>query len=275
MKRAIVLTLAALCVLASPALADMSSNRVYYNTASALYTIPDITQTTATGFVGDHMVGSFNIGSQQMTDIAFDTDGTLYGVSFNNLYTINTTTGVATNKGPGVYPANALANYDTGKFYAAIDGTSLSGFNGYFYSVDVSTNTWSQIGRYTDASGTQYLSGGDIWVTDEAVYAIINNGNNTQSWLATVNPANALVSNLIPLGPADMYGLTGDAAGELLVYRATGDIYKIQGGALVDTGHNTIAGAYGATAVPVPLPASILLGAFAVGLAGRKLRKSV
>jgi hypothetical protein len=281
MKRTIILSTIALAIMATPALADMAGNTVYYNSGTALYKIPDVTNTAGGAFVGDAKVGNFGAGltgsNNVMTDIAFDTDGSLYGISFGSMYSINKATGAATNVGSAVYPANALANYAAGKFYAAVDGTNLSGNNGHFYDVDWGTKTWTDKGRYTDASGTQYLSGGDIWVTaDNTVYATINNSNNSKGWLATVNPANAVVTMVAPLPPAnsqgDLYGVTQDAAGNILVYENNPkNVYRLSGNTLVDTGINTLANTNGATAVPAP--GALLLGLLGLSAAGIRLRR--
>jgi hypothetical protein len=264
--------------LIAPALADIAGNRVYYHTGSELWTIPDVAQTSGTNFVGDVKIGNFGISD--MTDIAFDSDGkTLYGVSFGSVYKINTTDGAATYIGPAQYPANALANFGPGMFYAALDGTSPAGNSGDFFVINMATHTWTNKGQYTDAAGNLYLSAGDIWDTggDETVYATINNSNNTQGWLATVDPSNARVFLVAPLpgvaAPGDLYGLTQNDEGDLLVYRSSKDVWKLVGNALVDTTIDTRAATWGATAVPVPVPGAVLLGMLGLSVAGVKLRK--
>jgi hypothetical protein len=276
MKRKLIFITIVCAFLTAPALADIAGNTVYYHDGSALWTIPDIAQTSGGGFVGDVKIGYFGISD--MTDIAFDSDGTtLYGVSFGSVYTINTATGAATRIGDAQYPANALANFGPGMFYSAIDGAGQGGINGHFFVIDMDTNTWTDKGQYTDAFGNKYLSAGDIWDTggDETVYATINDLANNQGWLATVDPDTAQVFLVAPLpgvaAPGDMYGLTQNDEGDLLVYRSSQDVWKLVGNVLVDTTIDTRAATWGATAVPVPVPAAVLLGILGFCVAGLKL----
>jgi photosystem II stability/assembly factor-like uncharacterized protein len=90
MKRTIILSTIALAIMATPALADMAGDTFYYHNGSTLYN-------TTVGSWAANPIGGFGIGD--MTDIAFDTDGKLYGVSFHNrgsFYSINKNTGAAT-----------------------------------------------------------------------------------------------------------------------------------------------------------------------------------
>lgn len=70
-------------------------------------------------------VGSFNVGTITMTDLAFDSSGHLYGISSSggaNLYTINIATGQATivgNSGVSFTEGGGLAISSGGVFYGA------------------------------------------------------------------------------------------------------------------------------------------------------------
>ncbi len=71
------------------------------------------------------VVGSFNVGTITMTDLAFDNLGNLYGISSSggaNLYSINTTTAQATiigTSGLSFTEGGGLAISSSGIFYAA------------------------------------------------------------------------------------------------------------------------------------------------------------
>lgn len=77
----------------------------------------------ASGLVS--VVGSFNIGTATMTDLAFDSSGNLYGISSSggaNLYSINSGTGQATligSSGVSFTEGGGLAIGSDGTFYAA------------------------------------------------------------------------------------------------------------------------------------------------------------
>jgi len=253
-------------VMLAPAMADMAGNVVYYHSGSALYSIPDVTNTSGSGFVGDYFIGNFGV---QMTDIAFNTDGTLYGVSTSNLYTIDPTTAATTwAQSNPVSGMNALGNFGSGQFYAAQYN------NGYFYTLDLNVSpSWTYNGQYADSTGA-YQSSGDIWVTGGGtVYATIRRGSN--GYLATVNPTNAMVTIVAPISgsvPADLYGLIENGAGDLLVLRENKDVLRLEGNTLVDTGINTLGTVYGSTAI-VPVPGAVLLGILGLGAVGVKVRK--
>ncbi|MES2463472.1 MAG: hypothetical protein V4671_23105, partial [Armatimonadota bacterium] len=93
-----------------------------------------------------------NIGSlgDQLTDIAVAADGSLYGVSFTDLYSINATTGVATRIGStGQRGINALV-FQNNTLYAA------SNLNTGLYTLNVGTGAASFIGN------TGFESSGDL-----------------------------------------------------------------------------------------------------------------
>ena len=252
--------------MAAPALADMAYNFTYYHDSGTLYGIPDITNTSGGGFVGEYTIGSFG---RTMADIAYDWDNNqLYGV-YGGLYTISRATGKATLVASGP-TTNALGwNQATGGFYAASNGS------GNFYDV-TAAGVYTFIGKYSDGVST-YSSQGDIWVAaDGTVYATMAGGIATQKiWLATVNPATAGVTLIAPIpdnsSVNDLYGLTENADGELLVYQSNGNVYKLNGSNLDDIGADTAHQVWGATTVPVP--GAVLLGLLGLSAAGIKLRK--
>ena len=85
-----------------------------------------------------------------MTDIAFDSLGNLYGISFLDLYSIDKNTASASLIGNfGGTSLNSLTFDAAGNLYAANDS---------LYSINVATGTASLIGNGGDA----YLSSGDL-----------------------------------------------------------------------------------------------------------------
>jgi hypothetical protein len=82
-----------------------------------------LTINAASGLVT--VIGSFNVGTATMTDLAFDTTGHLYGISSSggaNLYSVNIATGQATeigSSGLSFTEGGGLAISSGGIFYAA------------------------------------------------------------------------------------------------------------------------------------------------------------
>src|SRR5215471_1763212 len=82
-----------------------------------------LTINPANGLV--NVIGSFNVGTATMTDLAFDSSGNLYGIGSSggaNLYSINVGTGQATLVGPSgksFTEGGGLAISSDGTFYGA------------------------------------------------------------------------------------------------------------------------------------------------------------
>lgn len=248
-----------------PAVADIANNLTYYHDSSNLYAIPDVTSKVGGNFVGEYTIGPFG---RTMADIAYDwSNNTLYGV-YGGLYTISRSTGNATKilNGP---TTNALGNYGPGLFYAASNGS------GKFYNIDVAAASYTLIGAYSDGVST-YSSQGDIWVAaDGTVYATMAGGTATQKiWVATVNPATAAVTLIAPMPEqslSNLYGLTENELGQLLVYQENKNVYYLSGTKLLDYDANTAHAVWGATTVPIP--GAVLLGILGLSAAGIKLRR--
>jgi len=146
----------------------------------------------ATG--GKTVVGGFGIGSQTMTDIAFDPSGNLWGISFNSIYTINKTTGAATFVGNhGISGGNALVFSAAGTLYAAGATTSL-------YTVNTVTGAGSAVGGSmgSTSGGDLAFNGGDLFLA-----------SSTQ--LVKVNPVTGAGVAVGAFGVSNVFGLaTGD-----------------------------------------------------------------
>jgi len=107
------------------------------------------------------LVGPFGIdpADPPIADLAFGTDGTLYGTGFTDLYEINTETGTATSVGsfvPGFF------SFPDGIEALAVDPTTgiLYGMewrDAGLYTIDTSSGAATLIGTFTDI-GTDPLS---------------------------------------------------------------------------------------------------------------------
>jgi hypothetical protein len=159
-----------------------------------------------------------------LTDIAFDPNGNLYGISFDNLYRINTTTGVATLIG-GSFPAslNALTFSSTGTLYAAATG------NG-FYTINTTTGAATLVGNIGSSSA------GDLAFHNGVLYLSSGTGN-----LVSINVGTGAGTIIGSLGPAA--GAFGLANGDNnVLYAVNGsNIYSVN----TATGAGTLVVAYG------------------------------
>jgi hypothetical protein len=188
-----------------------------------------------------------------LTDIAFDPDGNLWGISSSNLYSVNTTTGAATVVGPtGIGGGNALVFGTDGTLYAA--GTTSTSL----YTVDTSTGVGTALGDIRAYSaGDLAFNGGDLYLSS------LENNNLVR---ITLTPS-VSGTTVGPIGFNEVWGLaTGDdgvlygAAGlEILtVNPATG-----QGTSLLNYGGHGLGPAFGTAfineAVPAPGGIAVLL----------------
>jgi hypothetical protein len=145
------------------------------------------TVNTANGSVS--LIGNAGV---VLTDIAFSPDGVLYGIDFNDLYTINQTTGAATLVGPLGIPdaVNALVFGSDGTLYTA------GVLEGGFYTVDSNSGAASLVGY------TGFDSAGDLAFVNGTLYL-----TTTSSELLSINLTNGAGTSVGNMGVANMYGL--------------------------------------------------------------------
>ena len=168
-----------------------------------------------------------------ITDLALSPGGTLYGISFTTLYTIDPSSGAAVEVGSlGLTNANALAFDGDGKLFGATDVGGL-------FEVNVSTGLATAIGPF----GGGLRSDGDIvFAPDGTLYgAALDQGTGV---LVTINPANGQATRVsgaaigsgsvwgLAYFRSDLYGLTGGAGiapGELVrINVSTGTATRIR-----------------------------------------------
>ncbi|MDX1693459.1 MAG: hypothetical protein R3208_06825 [Ketobacteraceae bacterium] len=144
------------------------------------------------------VVGNMGV---QMTDIAFDPQGNLYGITFTQLYAINKDTAEATligahNNDSG--SKNSLVFDNDGTLYAAWDA---------LYTIDVSSGMSNLIGN----GGTVYRSSGDLAFHKGELYLASRSSAGTGDdlvVLSTLDGGSALVG---PLGDQPVfYGLSSN-----------------------------------------------------------------
>ncbi|MEA1868281.1 MAG: hypothetical protein U9N19_09330 [Thermodesulfobacteriota bacterium] len=204
-----------------------------------------------------------------MTDIAFDPNGNLFGLSFTHLYNIDSNTATVSQIGAhGIRSGNSLVFGTDGTLYAGGDLTT--------HLFEINTNT----GVSTDIGNMGFYSAGDLAFNHGDLF--LSSKNNQ---LVNIDLANGSSGTAVcPSGFSNVYGMaTGD---DEILYGVSGtSIFSID----MSTGAGTLGPnyknhglgtAYGSSFVKeavVPIPgAAWLLGSGLICLVGlrKNLRKS-
>ncbi len=139
-----------------------------------------------------------------VTGIAFDPSGDLYGISSTDLYQINVSTGVAKDIGPTLIPdGDALVFDGDGDLFAAGGGTNV------LYFLDSATGTgfaYAEIGF--DSAGNLAFNGGELYLS-ATTNQLIEIDPNT---LVSTVEGNFSFPNVVGLASGDngvLYGVSG------------------------------------------------------------------
>jgi hypothetical protein len=199
-----------------------------------------------------------------LTDIAFDSAGNLFGISFTDLYAINSTTAAASLIGAhGIAGANALVFGTNGTLYAAGFGTTS------LFTVNPAT------GASTNIGDMGFASAGDLAFNDGKFYLAALTSQLVSVNLADLASSVAVgffgVNNVFGLATGDdgqLYGVAGNQI--FVVNTATGQATNP-----VDYGLPLLAAngqSFFGEAVPsVPEPGTFML--VAAGVSAMALRR--
>jgi hypothetical protein len=256
---------AAVCLLLSPT--GVRANVVLWidDGSNNIGTV-DITTGTVT------VVG--NAGPDLLTDIGFAADGTLYGTSFTNFYSINQTNGAATfignYGGLGNDGMNALIGAPGGVLYAASNATTdlYSVVPSPFGLTTLSGSTGAEsAGDLAASGGSLYLSGLDPSNgNDELVKLSVGGGAVTSTIIGDFTQGGATFTGVFGLSDdgTTMYAVNGTT-----VYSV--DLATAQLSTVLDYSGHGLGGANGAAFVnesstTVPEPGSgLTLGTALLG----------
>lgn len=151
-----------------------------------------------------------------LTDIAFDPQGNLYGISFGDLYSINKQTAQVTmigshNNGTGA--KNSLVFSSDGRLFAAWDA---------LYTLDVATGTSTLIGN----GGDTYRSSGDLAFHKGKLYMSSRDIDSTGDELLEMNIANGSGTSVGTLGAESLYYSLSSNRSKLYTVKGT-QIYSV------------------------------------------------
>ena len=206
-----------------------------------------------------------------MTDIAFDQSGNLYGITFNSLYSINTSTGAATFIGSHSLGGskNSLVFDASGTLYAA---------NSSLFTLDILTGASSLVGN----GGYSYSSSGDLAFINNELY-LSSSGSSTDD-LVKLDTSNGLGTLVGDIGFGAVYGLATDNNVDLYGLSGTSvlNINTLTGAGsfLVDYSGQGLGAAWGSafyeeSGASVPEPSvSALLAIGLLGVFGMSRRKT-
>ncbi|GDX83348.1 hypothetical protein LBMAG42_51590 [Deltaproteobacteria bacterium] len=211
---------------------EVATESVYINSGSTLYGYDPTTNTATT-------IGVFKDGGvtvSDMTDIAIDLSGHMYGIAYTEVYQINPTTAVVTDLGAIRDNCNALTFVSDGTLVAACDSGVIT--------IDTTTLKSNKLG------GTAYTSSGDIiGLPDGMLYWSVQGGASDD--LVQVNPTNGQSTLLGSIGTSGVYAL-GYANGALYGFTSANKVIVIDSTTGRTTSTDKLSGTWwGATTNPV------------------------
>jgi hypothetical protein len=215
-----------------------------------------------------------NMGSV-MTDIAFDSSGNLFGITFGSLYSINTATAASTFIGN-----HALGGSKNSLVFGSDD--TLYAANTSLYSLNIGTGASTLIGN----GGTSYSSSGDLAFIGDDLF-LSSTGGVGGDKLVELNENNGTGTNVGNIGLFSVFGLATD--NNIDLYGVAGvSVYNIDtgnGAATLLTSFNGqgLVGAFGSAFFeesgamsPVPVPAAVwLFGTALIGFIGFSRRRKI
>lgn len=174
---------------------DIDFSKVYAHSGTVLYRLDTTTLQPV-------MIGSFGLASVSITDIAVDKNDQMLGVSLDNIYSVNTTTGAATlitaYEGTENFtslsfvPMNLADPNSTERLVAATDAGSI-------LEINTTTGATTLLGSYGMQGQNLIRSSGDIVaIYGLGIFATVTIGDTVTDpdYLAQINPTTWAASPL-------------------------------------------------------------------------------
>ncbi|MGB0592112.1 MAG: thrombospondin type 3 repeat-containing protein [Myxococcota bacterium] len=197
---------------------------IYPHTSSKLYALN--ANTISLTEVGSFMWPNDG-GNHQMTDLALDSYGTIFGVSFSHLYTCHPDTVVCTSLGslPGSY--NGLTMLPPGTLDPDLDVLVAISTGGQWYRLEVNGGVVSAtlLGSY----GSGYTSSGDAYaIAGVGTFAAVNApGSSADVLVALIPETGAVDYEISAIGNySNVWGLAG-WLGRAYAFDSSGDVLRI------------------------------------------------
>ena len=216
---------------------DAATEPVYAHTGSTLYSVDPEPPYVRT------VIGNFSAGGPvtDITDIAIDTGGIMYAVSFDTLYRVDASNARLTRVStPGPNDLNALT------FLA--DGTLLAGGGAALFEADPTTGAFSRI----SSIGSWSFAGDMVGLPDGLLYCAMSAGaTHGETTLVVYDLATHAVLRTGATGTGSLYGMAY-AEDTLFGFTADGSIYELD--ATTGAGRRILTGSevwWGATTNPV------------------------
>lgn len=208
----------------------VATSSVYLNTGNSLFAYDPATNVAT-------RIGTFlerGVSVTNMTDIAIDLDGYMFGVAWSELYSINPNDASVTWIATMGASLNALTFLSDGRLVGAGDDVVY---------VDVANGRVSTLG----AAGSFVSSGDILGLPDGYLYWSVQGGDD----LVRIDPADGRASRVGSIGTSGIYGL---GYGDGVLYGFSGNSESLEIDATTGRGRNVrrLGGAwYGATTNPV------------------------
>jgi hypothetical protein len=203
----------------------VEKNLIYAHSSSRLYTV---------GVANPYpvaMLPNFSWpndgGGHQMTDLAIDRHGVLYGVTFDRAYVCNPQTAQCWNLGTLPTSFNGLTFIPAGTLDPLKDSLIGIGNNGSWNHLKIMNGQVmvQQLGSY----GPGYTSAGDSFsIEGVGTFAAVNKGGTPGTVIVTVDPLNGKVLSELATtnGYFNVYGLAG-WEGLILAFDSSGQMIRI------------------------------------------------
>lgn len=201
------------------------SYKIYAHTSSTLYTV-DVAEPYT-----EAMVGAFKFSqdgcNHQMTDVAIDRYGVLYGVSFDCGYVIHPQTAQAIRLGSLPTSFNGLTLVPKGILDPNKDVLVGTANNGDWYRLALMNGVFmaQKIGQY----GAGYTSAGDAFsIENVGTFGAVNKTGVSGTVIVEVDPATGAVQKELATlaGFSAIYGLAG-WQGLILAFSSGGEVFRI------------------------------------------------